>query len=158
MRDSLQLMSEHHKNVMEHLEASYGHETKLQTHVAGLQEKSKVGSHARNLEMVGAIQKAAEGGTAIAHNFPEGGGVSYTRKQQKVKAPKPSATPNFPSVKTPEEPQMEAPVATVAQPKKTQKYAHRDPVTRKISGYKDYPQDPKELKAKPKKAAPRKRK
>jgi hypothetical protein len=42
---------------------------------------------------------------------------------------------------------------------KTQKYAHRDPVTKKISGYKDYPQEPiATKKATAKKAAPKKKK
>lgn len=151
LKNAMALMKQHHDNVMEYQERGYQLESGLQSHMAGLQEQSRVGSHARNLEMVGAIQKASEGGTEISHKFADGGGVSYTRKKRN-KQMKPAATPNFPAVKMPEEPQQEAPKTQPTA--KSPKFAQRDPKTGKISGYASTVQKP----IKPKKTNPRKRK
>lgn len=127
-KHALALMQQHHQNVMDHLKTSYGHEAAFQSHMAGLKEQSMVGSHNRNLEMIGAVQKASEGGTGISHTFAEGGAVSYTRKQRKSNKPKAATTSNFPPVNLSDEPQQEAPVAA-ATPAKTGPSVKRDPKT-----------------------------
>lgn len=168
LKNALAFQAEHHKNVMEYQERGYTLEKGLMTHGAGLEkarmtteaglkEKSESGAMSRNLQLHNAIQKASEGNTAVSINFPTGGGVSYTRKVNKAKAIKPAETyRSVGPVKMAEEPQMEAPAAPAPVAKK-QMYAHRDPQTKKISGYKDYPQEPFKPKTVKKKAASKKK-
>lgn len=153
---------------MEHQRSGYALEKELMSHgarleknrmttEAGLKEAAESKAMGRNLELHNAIQKASEGNTAINVKFPSGGEVSYTRKANKPKPIKPAERyRSVGPVKMAEEPQIEPPAAPVPAEKKA-KYAHRDPVTKKISGYKDYPQEPFKAQTVKKKAAPKKK-
>jgi hypothetical protein len=105
---ALDLMREHHKNVMEWSAAQYSHETGFQSHMAGLSEIAAASEHSRTEAMQKAINKAAEGGTGVS--FSKGDfSAQYTKAQPKARKPKSTGPKNFPAVKTSEEPQMEAP-------------------------------------------------
>jgi hypothetical protein len=120
-------------------------------------------THGRNVHFFDAVNKHAEGGTPVSMGFGDTK-LDYTRKAAKVRAPKAAPAKqqgpqlmgmpiNIATAGTPAAPASPAVAA------KTQKYAHRDPVTKKISGYKDYPQEPiATKKATAKKAAPKKKK
>jgi hypothetical protein len=142
--------------------AQHGHEVNMAVvgHVLGQDAADR--SHGRNTHFFEAVNKHAEGGTPVSLNFGDTK-LDYTRKANKPRAPKASpAKPqgpqligmpvNIATAGTPAAP------ATPAVAAKTQKYAHRDPVTKKISGYKDYPQEPITKKPATKKAASKKKK
>lgn len=146
LRDALQMQQAHHKNVMEHLERSYQLQGGLMTQQAGLQEQASAGTHGRNLELHNAIHKAAEGGTQLSIHLPEGGQVSYTKKKTQPRAAKPLTETIAPK---PEPSPSPGPAA------KPEKFAQRDPKTKKITGYAETPQGP--LPSKPTAKAPKKR-
>jgi hypothetical protein len=142
-------------------ENEHGHQVNMAVvgHVLGQDAADR--AHGRNTHFFDAVNKHAEGGTGVKLGFGDTN-LEYTRKSSKPRAPKASpAKPQGPqlvgmpiNIATAGKPA--APAAPVA---KTQKYAHRDPVTKKISGYKDYPQEPiATKKATAKKAAPKKKK
>lgn len=144
--DALRLQQEHHKNVMEHLVKSYELQGGLMTQHAGIQEQAAAGTHGRNLELHKAINKAAESGTQIGISLPEGGQVSYTKKKTQPRAAKPLTETVAPKPEPSPEP---GPAA------KPEKFAQRDPKTKKITGYAETPQGP--LPSKPTAKAPKKR-
>lgn len=130
MKHAAAMQEQHHKNVMDHLERSYQLQTGLMSHQAGLSETSAAGGHQRNLELHGAIHKASEGGTGVGISFPGGGSVSYTKKKPKEKVAKPVAA----------EPIAPKPEPSPEPGPKPEKYAQRDPKTKKIVGYAEKPQ------------------
>ena len=150
---------------------SHGHEVNMAVvgHVLGQDAADR--AHGRNTHFFDAVNKHAEGGTPVSIGFGDTK-LDYTRKAAKVRAPKAApAKPQGPqaigmpiNIATAGKPAAPAaPAAPEAPAEKKQKYAHRDPVTRKISGYKDYPQEPlapkkPAKKAAVKKAAPKKKK
>jgi hypothetical protein len=141
----------------------HGHEVNMAVvgHVLGQDAADR--THGRNVHFFDAVNKHAEGGTPVSMGFGDTK-LDYTRKAAKVRAPKAAPAKqqgpqlmgmpiNIATAGTPAAPASPAVAA------KTQKYAHRDPVTKKISGYKDYPQEPiATKKATAKKAAPKKKK
>ena len=141
----------------------HGHEVNMAVvgHVLGQDAADR--AHGRNTHFFDAVNKHAEGGTPVSMGFGDTK-LDYTRKAAKVRAPKVAPAKqrgpqlmgmpiNIATAGTPAAPASPAVAA------KTQKYAHRDPVTKKISGYKDYPQEPiATKKATAKKAAPKKKK
>jgi len=140
---------------------SHGHEVNMAVvgHVLGQDAAER--AHGRNTHFFEAVNKHAEGGTGVKLGFGDTN-LEYTRKSSKPRAPKASpAKPQGPQLVG-----MPINIATAGKPAapaapaaKTQKYAHRDPVTKKISGYKDYPQEPiATKKTTAKKAAPKKKK
>lgn len=128
-------------------------------HVLG--EAAKQNDHGRHKEFLGSVLKHAEGGTPVNAQF---GDVSlgFTRKSSKPKGS--PSSPNVPQSETPSAPkggpvdlgmpakspvkpsapqaksETPAPAAPTEAPAKVQKYAHRDPVTKKITHYADQPQ------------------
>jgi len=138
----------------------HGHEVNMAVvnHVLGQDAADR--SHKRNTHFFEAVNKHSEGGTGVKLGFGDTK-LEYTRKASKPRPPKASPAKqqgpqlvgmplNIATARTPASPAVAA---------KTQKYAHRDPVTKKISGYKDYPQEPiATKKATAKKAAPKKKK
>lgn len=142
--------------------AQHGHEVNMAIvgHVLGQDAADR--EHGRNTHFFDAVNKHAEGGTPISMGFGDTK-LDYTRKAAKVRAPKVSpAKPqgsqligmplNIATAGTPASPASPAVAA------KTQKYAHRDPVTNKISHYEDTPQVLKPAKKTAKKAVPKKKK
>jgi len=141
----------------------HGHEVNMAVvgHVLGQDAADR--AHGRNTHFFDAVNKHAEGGTPVSMGFGDTK-LDYTRKAAKVRAPKAAPAKqrgpqlmgmpiNIATAGTPAAPASPAVAA------KTQKYAHRDPITKKISGYKDYPQEPiATKKATAKKAAPKKKK
>ena len=144
-------------------ENEHGHQVKMAVvgHVLGQDAADR--AHGRNTHFFDAVNKHSEGGTPVKMTFGDTK-LDYTRKAAKVRAPKVAPAKqrgpqlmgmpiNIATAGTPAAPASPAVAA------KTQKYAHRDPVTKKISGYKDYPQEPiATKKATAKKAAPKKKK
>jgi hypothetical protein len=139
----------------------HGHDVNMAVvgHVLGQDAADR--AHTRNTHFFDSVNKHAEGGTAVSMGFGDTK-LDYTRKAAKVRAPKAApAKPQGPqaigmpiNIATAGKPA--APAAPEAPAEKTQKYAHRDPVTRKISEYKDYPQEPLAPKKSTKKAAVKK--
>jgi len=162
-----------HSIMQSHMQgAQHAHEKDLQTtqhghdvnmavvgHVLGQDAADR--AHNRNTHFFDSVNKHSEGGTPVNISFGDTK-LGYTRKARKVAAPvaapaKPQGPQNIGmpvNIASPSKPaEPEAPA------EKKQQYAHRDPVTKKISGYKDYPQEslaPK--KAAGKKAAIKKKK
>jgi hypothetical protein len=142
--------------------AQHGHEVNMAVvgHVLGQDAADR--AHGRNTHFFDSVNKHAEGGTGIKIGFGDTN-LEYTRKASKVRAPKASpAKPKGPqlvgmpiNIATAGTPAAPASPAVAA---KTQKYAHRDPVTNKISHYEDTPQVLKPAKKTAKKAAPKKKK
>ena len=149
-----------HAHEKELQSATHGHEVNMAVvgHVLGQDAADR--AHTRNTHFFDSVNKHAEGGTAVSMGFGDTK-LDYTRKAAKVRAPKASpAKPRGPqlvgmpiNIATAGTPAAPASPAVAA---KTQKYAHRDPVTRKISEYKDYPQEPLAPKKSTKKAAVKK--
>ena len=150
------------ETTMMHQAAEHEHQkwTQVATHVLG--EAANEGQHGRNVHFFDAVNKHAEGGTPVSMGFGDTK-LDYTRKAAKVRAPKAAPAKqqgpqlvgmpiNIATAGTPAAPASPAVAA------KTQKYAHRDPVTNKISHYEDTPQVLKPTKKTAKKAAPKKRK
>jgi hypothetical protein len=142
--------------------AQHGHEVNMAVvgHVLGQDAADR--SHGRNVHFFDAVNKHAEGGTPVSMGFGDTK-LDYTRKAAKVRAPKAAPAKqqgpqlvgmpiNIATAGTPAAPASPAVAA------KTQKYAHRDPVTNKISHYEDTPQVLKPAKKTAKKAAPKKKK
>ena len=128
-------------------------------HVLG--EDAAQQAHGRQEHFVNSIVKHSAGGTPItlAHGDAS---ATFVRKQRKVTAAPVAETPRGPqlvgmplNIATAGTPAAPASPAVAA---KTQKYAHRDPVTNKISHYEDTPQVLKPAKKTAKKAAPKKKK
>ena len=128
-------------------------------HVLG--EDAAQQAHGRQEHFVNSIVKHSAGGTPItlAHGDAS---ATFVRKQRKVTAAPVTETPRGPqlvgmplNIATAGTPAAPASPAVAA---KTQKYAHRDPVTNKISHYEDTPQVIKPAKKTAKKAAPKKKK
>ena len=144
-------------------ERQQGHEVNMAVvgHVLGQDAADR--SHKRNTHFFEAVNKHSEGGTGVKLGFGDTK-LEYTRKASKPRSPKASPAKQ----QGPQLVGMPLNIATAGKPAapaspavaaKTQKYAHRDPVTKKISGYKDYPQEPiATKKATAKKAAPKKKK
>jgi hypothetical protein len=102
-------------------------------------------AHGRQEHFVNSIVKHSAGGTPISFTHGDAS-ANFVRKERKVKA--------APAV-------AEAPIAPTpaAEPEvKQPKFAHRDPVTNKISHYETTPQVLPAKKATAKKAAPKKKK
>ena len=142
--------------------AQHGHEVNMAVvgHVLGQDAADR--AHGRNTHFFDAVNKHAEGGTPVSMGFGDTK-LDYTRKTAKVRAPKAAPAKqqgpqlvgmpiNIATAGTPAAPASPAVAA------KTQKYAHRDPVTNKISHYEDTPQVLKPAKKTAKKAAPKKKK
>ena len=142
--------------------AQHGHEVNMAVvgHVLGQDAADR--SHGRNVHFFDAVNKHAEGSTPVSMRFGDTK-LDYTRKAAKVRAPKAAPAKqqgpqlvgmpiNIATAGTPAAPASPAVAA------KTQKYAHRDPVTNKISHYEDTPQVLKPAKKTAKKAAPKKKK
>jgi len=133
---ALILQGAHHAQVMEHLDRSHqleeqratsarSHEAEMQGRQQSFESGQTAATFAHQKELAKTIYKGAQDGTTI--KFAAGDvKAEYTKRQPKIRT---VATPAAPV----------APAAPVEA--KTQKYAHRDPVTKKISGYKDYPQE-----------------
>ena len=128
-------------------------------HVLG--EDAAQQAHGRQEHFVNSIVKHSAGGTPItlAHGDAS---ATFVRKQRKVTAAPVAETPRGPqlvgmplNIATAGTPAAPASPAVAA---KTQKYAHRDLVTNKISHYEDTPQVLKPAKKTAKKAAPKKKK
>ena len=137
----------------------HGHDVNMAVvgHVLGQDAADR--AHGRNTHFFDAVNKHAEGGTPVNLNFGDTK-LGYTRKADKPRPPKASpAKPQGPQLIG-----MPLNIASAAKPAspvaaaKTQKYAHRDPVTNKISHYEDTPQVLKPAKKTAKKAAPKKKK
>jgi hypothetical protein len=141
---------------------SHGHEVNMAVvgHVLGQDAADR--SHKRNTHFFEAVNKHSEGGTGVKLGFGDTK-LEYTRKASKPRSPKASPAKqqgpqlvgmplNIATAGTPAAPASPAVAA------KTQKYAHRDPVTNKISHYEDTPQVLKPAKKTAKKAAPKKKK
>ena len=111
-------------------------------HVLG--EDAAQQAHGRQEHFVNSIVKHSAGGTPItlAHGDAS---ATFVRKQRKVAAAPIAETPV-------------APVAEPAAPANQQKFAHRDPVTNKISHYESTPQVLPAKKATAKRAATKKKK
>ena len=140
----------------------HGHEVNMAVvgHVLGQDAANR--SHKRNTHFFEAVNKHSEGGTGVKLGFGDTK-LEYTRKASKPRTPKASPAKqqgpqlvgmplNIATAGTPAAPASPAVAA------KTQKYAHRDPVTNKISHYEDTPQVIKPAKKTAKKAAPKKKK
>ena len=151
-----------HAHEKEIQSAQHGHEVNMAVvgHVLGQDAADR--QHGRNTHFFDAVNKHAEGGTPVSMNFGDTK-LDYTRKAAKVRAPKAAPAKqqgpqlvgmpiNIATAGTPAAPASPAVAA------KTQKYAHRDPVTNKISHYEDTPQVLKPAKKIAKKAAPKKKK
>ena len=122
--------------------AQHGHEVNMAVvgHVLGQDAADR--AHGRNTHFFDAVNKHAEGGTPVSMGFGDTK-LDYTRKTAKVRAPKAAPAKQ-------QGPQLVgmpiniatagAPAAPAAPAEKKQKYAHRDPVTNKISHYEDTPQ------------------
>ena len=93
---------------------------------AGLAEQAATSTQSRNLELLKGIRNSAQGGTEVKFKSGELS-FGFTKKQTKPRAAKQTAS---------------APVVQATAETKTPKFAHRDPVTRRITDYKDYPQEP----------------
>jgi hypothetical protein len=134
-----------HAHEKELQNATHGHEVNMAVvgHVLGQDAADR--AHGRNTHFFDAVNKHAEGGTAVSIGFGDTK-LDYTRKAAKVRAPKaapakqqgPQAIGMPINIATAGKPA--APAAPEAPAEKTQKYAHRDPVTNKISHYEDTPQ------------------
>lgn len=146
---ALEMMQQHHKNVMEYSAAQYGHETKFQTSLSGLRETEAQGQHSRNLEFYGTTSKGAKPGTAYKTTMPGGYTLDMTTKDRPKRktttkstpaptAVKPKATATFPPVRLSEEPQQEAPAAA-APAKKSGASVGRDPKTGRAVSLKNNP-------------------
>ena len=134
---ALILQGVHHAQVMEHLDrshqleeqsaaASRTHEAEMQGRQHSFQAGQTAAAFGHQKDLFKTIHKGAQAGTTIklgAGDFT----AEFTKRQTKPR--------------TTTAPVAAAPAAPAETPK-TQKYAHRDPVTKKISGYKDYPQEP----------------
>ena len=140
----------------------HGHEVNMAVvgHVLGQDAADR--AHGRNTHFFEAVNKHSEGGTGVKLGFGDTK-LEYTRKASKPRPPKASPAKqqgpqlvgmpiNIATAGTPAAPASPAVAA------KTQKYAHRDPVTNKISHYEDTPQVLKPAKKTAKKAAPKKKK
>jgi len=140
-------------------ERQQGHDVNMAVvgHVLGQDAADR--SHKRNTHFFEAVNKHSEGGTGVKLGFGDTK-LEYTRKASKPRPPKASPAKqqgpqlvgmplNIATAGTPASPAVAA---------KTQKYAHRDPVTNKISHYEDTPQVIKPAKKTAKKAAPKKKK
>jgi hypothetical protein len=131
-----------HAHEKEMQTATHGHEINMAVvgHVLG--QDAADNAHKRNVHFFDSVNKHAEGGTAVSMGFGDTK-LDYTRKAAKVRAPKATAA----KPRGPENIGMpiniaaaSKPAATAAPAEKKQKYAHRDPVTNKISHYEDTPQ------------------
>jgi hypothetical protein len=140
----------------------HGHEVNMAVvgHVLGQDAADR--SHKRNTHFFEAVNKHSEGGTGVKLGFGDTK-LEYTRKASKPRSPKASPAKQ----QGPQLVGMPLNIATAGKPAapaspavaaKTQKYAHRDPVTNKISHYEDTPQVIKPAKKTAKKAAPKKKK
>ena len=143
--------------------AGHRHEVRLgeRQHQQGLEQTAQENHLATGL--VGSLMRHAEPGTGLQFNTAGGTTAAFTTRQKTLRA-KASAAPK------PHGPQligMPVNIATAGKPAapaspavaaKTQRYAHRDPVTNKISHYEDTPQVLKPAKKTAKKAAPKKKK
>jgi len=140
----------------------HGHEVNMAVvgHVLGQDAADR--SHKRNTHFFEAVNKHSEGGTGVKLGFGDTK-LEYTRKASKPRSPKASSAKQ----QGPQLVGMPLNIATAGKPAapaspavaaKTQKYAHRDPVTNKISHYEDTPQVLKPAKKTAKKAAPKKKK
>jgi hypothetical protein len=140
----------------------HGHEVNMAVvgHVLGQDAADR--SHKRNTHFFEAVNKHSEGGTGVKLGFGDTK-LEYTRKASKPRSPKASPAKQ----QGPQLVGMPLNIATAGKPAapaspavaaKTQKYAHRDPVTNKISHYEDTPQVLKPAKKTAKKAAPKKKK
>ena len=116
------LSSQEHGQNMEELAKKNRHEVRVKTleHRQGL-EKSAHDMHLHTA-LVGTVLRGAQHGTDVSVKTGAGE-VSFTKAQAKAK----KAAPGTPA----------APTASTEKPKK---YAHRDPVTKRITGYHDTPQ------------------
>lgn len=117
-------------------QAQHANTIQAATHQAGLVESAAASSHTRNLELLKGVKSAAQPGSKVDYSSGD------VRLGFTLRTPKPKVATAAPSA--PATPEVKKP-----------KFAHRDPVTKKITGYFDEPQ--KQL-PKNKKAAPRKRK
>ena len=143
-------------------ERQHGHDVNMAVvgHVLGQDAADR--SHKRNTHFFEAVNKHSEGGTGVKLGFGDTK-LEYTRKASKPRSPKASPAKQ----QGPQLVGMPLNIATAGKPAapaspavaaKTQKYAHRDPVTNKISHYEDTPQVIKPAKKTAKKAAPKKKK
>lgn len=114
LKNALAFQEQHHKNVMEYQSEGYRLEGEHQAKLHGLSEQAESAAHSRTLELHGAINKAAEGGTGIKVAFPTGMAAEYTKAKPKVRPKKSVAPSSFPPVKMSEEPQQEPPVSPKA--------------------------------------------
>ena len=143
--------------------AGHRHEIRLgeRQHQQGLEQTAQENHLATGL--VGSLMRHAEPGTGLQFNTAGGTNAAFTTRQKPIKATAPAASkPRGPqligmpiNIATAGTPAAPASPAVAA---KTQKYAHRDPVTNKISHYEDTPQVIKPAKKTAKKAAPKKKK
>ena len=140
----------------------HGHEVNMAVvgHVLGQDAADR--SHGRNVHFFEAVNKQSESGTPVSINFGDTK-LGYTRKARKVA--KPTAAPAKPQ--GPQLVGMPINIATAGKPAapatpavaaKVQKFAHRDPVTNKISHYEETPQVINPAKKTVKKAASKKKK
>lgn len=95
--------------------------------VKNLEDTHAGNASTRAASFLETLRQHAEPGTAASVSH-EGVNVNFTTRSEKPAAPA-------------EAPKQEAPASPVAEtPAKAQKFAHRDPVTRRITGYHDTPQ------------------
>ena len=160
LQSGMQGVQNEHELTMQ--ERQHGHDVNMAVvgHVLGQDAADR--SHKRNTHFFEAVNKHSEGGTGVKLGFGDTK-LEYTRKASKPRSPKASPAKqqgpqlvgmplNIATAGTPAAPASPAVAA------KTQKYAHRDPVTNKISHYEDTPQVLKPAKKTAKKAAPKKKK
>jgi hypothetical protein len=156
-----------HAHEKEMQSATHGHEINMAVvgHVLG--QDAADNAHKRNVHFFDSVNKHSEGGTPVSIKFGDTS-LDYTRKAAKVRAPKATAA----KPRGPENIGMPINIAAASKPAATEapaapaekkpRYAHRDPVTNKISHYEDTPQvlTPKKpaKKAAVKKAASKKKK
>jgi hypothetical protein len=130
-----------HAHEKEMQTATHGHEINMAVvgHVLG--QDAADNAHKRNVHFFDSVNKHAEGGTAVSMGFGDTK-LDYTRKAAKVRAPKATAKkPRGPeNIGMPINIAASKPAATEAPAEKKPRYAHRDPVTNKISHYEDTPQ------------------
>jgi hypothetical protein len=123
-------------------ERQHGHDVNMAVvgHVLGQDAADR--AHTRNTHFFDSVNKHAEGGTPVSMGFGDTK-LDYTRKAAKVRAPKATAA----KPRGPENIGMPINIAAASKPaakeapaEKKPRYAHRDPVTNKISHYEDTPQ------------------
>ena len=142
--------------------AGHRHEIRLgvQQHQQGLEKTAQ--EHHLATGLVGSLMRHAEPGTGLGFTTAGGTQATFTTRNK-------TAKPTAPAASKPQGPQhvgMPINIATAGKPAapaapaaKKQMYAHRNPVTNKISHYEETPQVLKPAKkATAKKAAPKKKK